>query len=80
MTKILACCTLLALSLSSMAKLPDPLWTPMGGHDQQQFGAPIRHITKRPQHRETGINQGPEAQRLLHSNTTTPATPALHEL
>ncbi|KXW57557.1 hypothetical protein [Ferrovum myxofaciens] len=25
---------------SASAKLPDPLWTPMGGNYQQQFGIP----------------------------------------
>lgn len=35
---------LLTLSLSTMAKLPDPLWTPQGGNYQQQFGGPVSHL------------------------------------
>ncbi len=30
--------TLCLTAWSASAKLPDPLWTPMGGNPQQQFG------------------------------------------
>lgn len=65
MNKLLAL-ALVSLSFSSLAKLPDPLWTPMGNNYQQQFGRPISHMTN-PHPAITGNTRKPANSAHLHA-------------
>ncbi|NDU85798.1 MAG: hypothetical protein G3I10_07560 [Ferrovum sp.] len=78
--KTLVGLALLSLSFCSMAKLPDPLWTPMGNNYQQQFGTPVSHMRK-SHHTDASAAHKPGTDQLPQSaGRTATNVPPLHEL
>ncbi len=68
--------TLVTLSFSTLAKLPDPLWSPMGGNPQQQFGSPFRHALPGHDHPENrakhDATHGPDSHHSTAHTTVLP--------
>ncbi len=69
--------TLVTLSFSTFAKLPDPLWTPMGGNYQQQFGAPLHHGLSQNHRNHSNASKHDSEHAPASTNNTTAHTGAL---